>query len=292
MNLKQLRYFLTIVEEGQITAAAKKLHIAQPPLSYQLRILEEELGVKLLKRGAREVTLTPAGRLFKQRAEQILSLTDATARELHLFGVGEAGTISIGTISSSSSVIPDQSIVDFAKEYPSIQFDIHEGNTYEVIEMLEKRIIDVGVIRTPFKEEGLSIRYANVEPIVAVFPKGKCGEEKEEISLSELGSKPLIIYRRFSKLVNQVFENQKITPNIRCMNDDARTTLNWARAGFGVGIVPLSALSLNDQQELSTRKIEAEELTSQMAIVWKEENVVSPLVETFIELFSESIISK
>lgn len=69
MNLKQLKYFLMIVEEGQITAAAKKLHIAQPPLSYQLRMLEEELGVQLMKRGSRNITLTPAGKLLKERAE-------------------------------------------------------------------------------------------------------------------------------------------------------------------------------------------------------------------------------
>lgn len=291
MNLRQLRYFLTIVEEGQITAAAKKLHIAQPPLSYQLRLLEEELGVRLLKRGPRRITLTPAGKLFKKRAEQILSLTNSTTRELHLYGSGNAGTISIGTISSSSSIIPDQSIVSFAKEYPNVQFDIHEGNSYEVIDMLEKGIIDVGVIRTPFKEQGLNIKYAKVEPIVAVFPKGRSEQKQEDVTLFELSKKPLIIYRRFSKLIHHVFEKEHLIPNIRCRNDDARTTLNWTKSGFGVGIVPLSALSINDRSQLTYKKILADELTSQMAVIWKEENAISPLVERFIELFSHSIIS-
>ncbi|WP_208560921.1 LysR family transcriptional regulator [Marinilactibacillus kalidii] len=292
MNLKQLEYFLTIVEEGQITAAAKKLHIAQPPLSYQLRLLEEDLGVQLMKRGSRKITLTPAGELLKQRAEQIFSLTTATNREMELFKKGNAGTLSIGTISSSSTIIPDQSILDFAGKYPNVQFDIHEGNSYEVIEMLEKGVIDVGIVRTPFKKVGLTIRYAKTEPIVAVFPTGKnYGKSKRSIELIELYEQPLIIYRRFAELINIAFEKEQITPSIRCRNDDARTTLNWTRAGFGVGIVPLSALTEQDRKELIYKEVNVEELHTQMAVISKNDRQYTPLVMEFIETFAKSIES-
>lgn len=292
MNLKQLRYFLTIVEEGQITAAAKKLHIAQPPLSYQLKLLEEELGVQLMKRGSRNITLTPAGKLLKARAEQIFSLTTSTTRELELYKKGNAGTLSIGTISSSSTIIPDASIEKFANRYPNIQFDIHEGNSYEVIEMLDKGIIDVGIVRTPFRKSGLAVRYAKVEPIVAVFPRGKViGKNKDTISLKELEKEPLIIYRRFNALLHSVFETEQIIPNIRCRNDDARTTLNWTKAGLGIGIVPLSALSVYDRKTLQHKAVDTKELNTQMAVIWKSDRQYSALTLEFIEDFANSIES-
>lgn len=290
MNLKQLHYFLVIIEEGQITAAAKRLHIAQPPLSYQLKRLEEELGVQLMKRGPRSITLTPAGKLLKKRAEQIFSLTTSTSRELELYKTGNAGTLSIGTISSSSSIIPNHSILKFAEQYPDIQFDIHEGNSYEVIDMLDKGIIDVGIVRTPFKKNGLAIRYADTEPIVAVFSEGKvAGEDKEYIRLNELNDSPLIIYRRFNDLIHKAFEEEELIPNIRCRNDDARTTLNWTRSGFGVGIVPLAALSAADRENMTYKKIDVPELYTQMAVVWKLDRQHSPIADEFIELFSQSI---
>lgn len=290
MNLKQLHYFLTIVEEGQITAAAKKLHIAQPPLSYQLRLLEEELGVQLMKRGSRNITLTSAGKLLKKRAEQILSLTTSTARELELYGSGTAGTLSIGTISSSSSVMPNESILSFARDYPEIRFDIHEGNSFEVLDMLDKGIIDVGIVRTPFTAEEFTIHYAQPEPIIAVFPPGEhVGEKKGEVSLSDLQDKPLIIYRRFNELINQTFAKEGITPYIRCRNDDARTTLNWTKAGFGIGIVPLSALSAADREILNYKTVLADELYTKLAIIWKAQPTLSPLTEKFVQLFMESI---
>ena len=88
MNIRQLKYFLTIAEEEQITSAAKKLNISQPPLSQQLKLLEDEFGVKLLERGSRKIHLTDAGRLLRNKAEQILELTDATYKELRDFNKG------------------------------------------------------------------------------------------------------------------------------------------------------------------------------------------------------------
>lgn len=290
MNLKQLRYFLTIVEEGQITAAAKRLHIAQPPLSFQLRLLEEELGVQLIKRGSRSITLTPAGKLLKKRAEQIFSLTTSTVRELELYGSGEAGTLSIGTISSSSPIIPNESILSFAKKHQYVRFDIHEGNSFEVIDMLDKGIIDIGIVRTPFSTKGLNIRYAKLEPIIAVIPPGEnVGEHGSEVTLSELQDKPLIIYRRFNELIHQAFAKEEITPHIRCRNDDARTTLNWTKAGFGIGIVPLSALSMADREIVNFKEVLAEELYTKLAVIWKKNQSITPLTEKFIQLFTQSI---
>ena len=106
MNLRQLEYFMAIAEEHQITAAARRLHITQPPLSYELSSLERELGVKLIERGPRSAELTEAGQLLYARAERILSLTSAATREVKSFGQGTSGTLSVGIISSAGGFRP------------------------------------------------------------------------------------------------------------------------------------------------------------------------------------------
>lgn len=103
MDLRQLTYFLAIAEEGQITAAARRLNMAQPPLSQQMKALEEELGVELFLREPRSVTLTDAGEILYRRARQLITLADSTRREIGDFKSGLRGTLSIGTVSSSAA---------------------------------------------------------------------------------------------------------------------------------------------------------------------------------------------
>ena len=113
MDLKQLTYFATIVEEGNITSAAKKLHIAQPPLSHQLKQLEEELQVRLLDRGARKVTLTDAGRILYKRANHILELADTAKKEVSDIQNKQNSTLSLGTISSSGTALLNERMTKF-----------------------------------------------------------------------------------------------------------------------------------------------------------------------------------
>ena len=113
MDLKQLRYFVAIAEEGTISAAAKKLHISQPPLSHQLMQLETELGVQLITRGARRSSLTDAGRILYKRARQLISLADAAEREIVDFGNGLQGTLHLGTVSSSGAALLGRRLAAF-----------------------------------------------------------------------------------------------------------------------------------------------------------------------------------
>ncbi len=288
MDLKQLRYFLAIAEEGQITAAAQKLHIAQPPLSYQLSLLEKELGVALVRREPRGIQLTGAGELLKKRAEQILELASSTAGEIRHYEKGISGTLSIGTISSSGGVVPNRYMLEFTKNYPDVRFEIHEGNSFEVIEMLEKRVIDLGIVRTPFKHHEVECRYAPLEPMMAVMPGDYlCGGSETSVTLEELKDQPLIIYRRFDALIHEVFLDEGIVPFICCKNDDARTTLSWARAGFGIGIVPESALLMLGNAELTCKAIVCEELRTRIALIWMKNRYLSPLGKMFVDFFEQ-----
>lgn len=289
MDLKQLRYFLAIAEEGQITAAANKLHIAQPPLSYQLKLLEEELQVKLVERGPRKATLTGAGELLRKRAEQILDFVDSAQKEVVNYGKELVGTLSIGAISSSGGVVPNRQMIEFTKGHPNIRLDIHEGNTYAVIQMLESGLIELGIVRTPFQHKKLNYRYARSEPMVALMTANNiCGEKEHSVTLQELCGQPLIIYRRFEALIAEVFARIGAEPFFCCKNDDARTTILWAHAGLGIGIVPRSAVLTAAADDLICKTIESKELETQIAAVWAKNRYLSAIGQKFIEFFEAS----
>lgn len=288
MDLKQLKYFVTIAEERQITAAAKKLHMAQPPLSYQLNLLEQELGVTLVKRGPRNIELTEAGRLLHNRAEQILDMAAATKREVENYGKGMSGVLSIGTISSSEGIVPNEKMLELTKRYPDIRFEVYESNTFTIIEMLEKGIIDLGIVRTPFQYNLLECRFAELEPMVAVMSQDYlCGEAKDTISLEELIDKPLIVYRRFEELILEAFEEIRVEPYISCKTDNARTTLTWAKSNFGIGIIPKSAYMSSPTEALVAKEILHDKMQTRVAVVWLKDQYLSPLAELLVNLFEE-----
>ncbi len=147
MDIKQLINFITIVEEGNITKAAQKLHISQPPLSNQLKALEEELGVKLIERGSRKVTLTDVGNLLYKRGKDMVNVFESTLNEVEDFKSGIEGVLKIGAVSTCNQFIPNELISPYAKQYPKVKFELYEGNTYEVVDMIERGIVDIETLQ-------------------------------------------------------------------------------------------------------------------------------------------------
>lgn len=291
MDIRQLRYFLMIAEEGQITGAAKRLHIAQPPLSQQLKLLEDELGTKLVERGSRSIQLTDAGKVLRNRAEQILELTDATIKELRDFNEGLNGTLSIGTVSSSGATFLPARIRNFNDRFPRVCFEIWEGNTYRILEILNSGIIEIGIVRTPFNIQDFdSIRLPS-EPMVAVAVDGlQTDNSKDMIEVSELSDKPLIIYRRFEKLIIETCRKEGFEPRIICKTDDARSALLWAESGIGVAVVPESATKLVGMKNLKYKQINSSELETQIAAIWVKNRYLSSAAKHFLECFSSEKI--
>lgn len=239
MNLKQLRYFLTVAQEKQITSAAKRLFIAQPPLSYQLKQLEKELGVKLFIRTSHGIELTTAGKDLQTYAEQILTLANQAKIQVNKSAKGEVGTIKLGTISSSFGVFPNQKLHVLTKNYPDIDFEIYEDNTYGILEKLQTGVIDLGIVRTPFNHNGISAKTISDEKMTAVCLDQKLLREKE-LDINSFKDQPLIIYRRFEEIFNESFAHQGIKPYYAVKCDDARTAILWAEQGMGIALVPES----------------------------------------------------
>ena len=168
MDFRKLEYFVTVADEGSITAAAGRLHMSQPPLSTQLKLLEEELGVRLFERGSRSIRLTDAGKMLYQRARGILDMAADAEREVKDFGDGLQGSLRLGVISSAGSGRFYANIRSFKARYPRVLFEIREGNTYALLELLRQGQIEAALLRTPFVTEGMKCRYLEREAMMAV----------------------------------------------------------------------------------------------------------------------------
>ena len=290
MDIRQLLYFTTIAEEGSISAAAKKLHLSQPPLSYQMKLLEEELHLPLIERSARGIALTEAGRVLYKRAQGILELSELTRKEMLAMASGFTGTLHIGTVSSSGASLLGWRIPAFHQKYPQIGFAIHEGNTFELMEMLESGLIELAIVRTPFHNDQLNCLYLSPEPMIAAgaasfFPAGM--PPGQPISLELLGHAPVILYRRFEKILLSLCEQKGITPQVFCIADDARTTLMWAEAGLGVAVVPQSAYRIMPHHNMVYGELSEEDLHTRIAAVCKKGCSLSWAAQQFLEIFAQ-----
>lgn len=283
MNIKQLRYFLVVAEEKQITSAAKRLYIAQPPLSYQLKQLEIELGAQLFKRTAHGIELTDAGQILQSYASEILSLSESVKNQVHKTVSGELGTIAIGMALSSTGLIPMKSFQDLTKFYPEINFDIYEDNTFGIIDKLEKKTIDLGIVRTPYNRNGLNAKTLTTERMMAVTvdPKFK---DKTELRIKDLNEQPLIIYRRFEEIFNQTFAHHGIKPFYAVKCDDSRTAITWAKRKMGIALVPESIASTYVPDDLIP--IKHSNWITHLQLVWRKDQKVTPLMKRIIDSLS------
>lgn len=153
MELRVLRYFLTVVQEQSITKAAEALHITQPTLSRQLAQLEEEVGARLFLRGTRKITLTAEGAFLQRRAEELLELADSTERELLRSKEQTAGTVTVGCGELASVRVLAELFRGFRALYPQVGFHLYTGAADLVKERMDKSLIDVGLLLEPVDME-------------------------------------------------------------------------------------------------------------------------------------------
>lgn len=288
MNLKQMQYFLTIADEGSISRAARVLHISQPPLSQQLRRLEEELRVRLFIRGARTMRLTDAGQVLYQHVQNILELSERAVKDLQQFGDEERGSLRIGMASSSAVPYVLERIRPFRKKYPRMGFRIYEGNTYQLLDRMREDKIELAFVRTPFAESEFECLFLKEETMAAVgrqnfFRNGAASQ----ITLQELSEMPLIVYRRWITVLDRSFEEAGISaPEYFCVCDDMRTSLAWAENGFGVAVVPASYCAAAGEAELLTPVLADSGIRTRITLIWKKERELSKGAKNFLNCFA------
>jgi DNA-binding transcriptional LysR family regulator len=287
MDIKQLKYFIAIAEEGSISKAAKRLHMAQPPLSQQLKAMESELGVELFERSTRKLEITSSGQAMYHKAKQILKLMDIAIKEVKDISDGLAGKLSIGTVSAAGATFLPQLISNFHSKFPNISFEIIDEDTPRIIELLSKGFIDIGIIRTPYNTEGFKVINLPEEPMIVASKTDYWDKNRKVITIKELNLLPLVLHRRYEKTIGELCNKKGFSPNIICKSNDVRTILLWANAGIGVAIIPKNCLDLIPNTKLYHRELKEAELKVGTAIIWPKNGYQSSPTKRFISLLQD-----
>jgi DNA-binding transcriptional LysR family regulator len=248
MELRHLRYFVAVAEEGHITRAAERLGIQQPPLSQQIRALERELDAQLFRRKPRGVELTPAGRALFGEAKAILARAGEAVAATRRAARGEAGRIGLGFTSSAAfhPFVP-RSIRAFRDAYPLVAFSLEESGTSELVEAIRAERIDAAFVRSPVGESAdLTIRPLLEEPMVAALPSGhSLSAAGDQLPLSALAGEIFILYRRpvgpgLHDAIIAACDRAGFSPRIGQEAPRMLSTLSLVAAGLGVTVVPAS----------------------------------------------------
>lgn len=279
MELKQLEYFRKIADTGSINEAARHLHMSQPPLSYQLRQLESELQVKLFERTSQGVVLTEAGKLLYERSGSLLNYAHSAAQEVSQ--TGKKRTLRIGVTPTTAEVMMPY-FIEFARACPDVNFEIRDGITFDLYNDLLEGIIDVSVVRTPLRLDDVESRILRTEPMVAVSSLQLRAEGEEKVGLADLEQTPLVLYRRYEKLILDAFRSRNLDPDVFCICDDARDALLWARAGLATAIFPQSMETLCDGLRIQT--LREKELVTNIALIWKRGRVLPAAAREFLDM--------
>lgn len=289
MDIRQLKYFLAVAEDGLITKAAKRLNITQSPLSQQMLLLEKECGVKLFQRSKKQMKLTEAGLVLKRRAEQILSLTKLAENEVKETAKGFQGKLTIGIINSSGNLFLPDVIQHFHKMYPLVSFDLRQYDSQKIQELLNTHIIDIGFVRFPINSNDFDCIKLPQENMLMVSNSENILKEVKENNIIDLREKPLLIHRRYETLIIDYFQKLDIEPKILCTSDEIVPLLTWAYRGLGVAILPEFAQNFLTNTSLFVKKVKEPVVTTTSALIWRKNETLPAVAKNFIECFRKSL---
>lgn len=286
MENRVLKYFLVVAREQNITKASEILHISQPALSRQLMQLEEELGAKLFIRGKRNITLTDEGLYLRQKAQEIIDLTEKTEQEFANGLTSLSGVISIGMGETMASSYLADLIYEFREEYPDVRFQIISGNADETREQLEKGLLDIGILLEPTDLSKYDIIRLPVKDTWGVIVPSKCPLcKKEYVTAEDLKDRKIFMNNRavnhslFSSWFGK-FYNEK---NINITGNLLYNAAMLVSKGMGCAITVDGAVQLYNHPELNFRPLYPKiEQTS--VLVYKKHQILSNCVLKFIEL--------
>lgn len=289
MDLRTLRYFTVVARELSFTRAAEKLCMSQPPLSNQIRALEEELGVQLLIRGKRRLSLTDAGSLLLHRADQLLELADRTAAELKNMRGAMSGTICLAMVEGRAPYLCARWIAGFRDEFPQVRFSLWNGSSDDAIDQLRRGLADLAVIAAPYDSEHLSGFVVGSEPWVAIIPRAHplALLSGREVPLSGLVGESLIVPRRKSRVeaIRSWFGQIGAEPKIICEMSNYVDAVALSEQGVGISIFPQTTYTPNIHvvSKLITEPVKKAEYV----LVRLREQPCSELVQEFINYVSD-----
>jgi len=284
MDFRSLSYFKVVAEELNFTRAAERLNMSQPPLSMQIKQLEEDLGVTLFIRGKRHLTLTPEGLLLKRRTDQLLDFTDKTRSELLGLKNNLAGTLHLGIVEGRAPYFVARWIAGFRDEFPLVDYSISNGSSDDVLEMLSRGNVDLAVVAAPYDTEHLDGINVGQEPWVAMIPNDHplALRMGNSVSLADLKDEALIIPQRPSRVtaIQQWFRGVGVEPHVICRLSSYVNAIALVEQKVGICIFPQTTYTPN--QHIVTKIITDPPRKNEYDLVWFRSQPPKGLAEEFI----------
>jgi DNA-binding transcriptional LysR family regulator len=290
IELRHLRYFIAVAEELHFGRAAERLHMAQPPLSQQIRQLEAELGFQLFHRTKRSVQLTEAGQVFLTESRGLLKQLDQAVETARRVNRGEQGQLVIGFVSSAAYNVLPPMLRAFRSQFPDVRLELHEMATNEQLNWLTEGKIDLGFLRPPIEEKTLSCITIVREPMVVALPENHALSEQSEIPLVSLAPEPFILFprplspRAYDQIIS-LCQQAGFSPNVVQEAMQMQTIVSLVAGGLGIAIVPIS---LQNMQRTGVVYKPLAELApcAEVAVAWRTDDA-SQTLQRFLDVVQQ-----
>ena len=290
MELRHLRYFAAVASELHFGRAALRLHIVQPALSKQIAALERELGVQLLERSKRRVSLTEAGHPFLEEVTDILSRVDRAARIAQLAAQGQLGRLTIGFIGPAVESVLPEILLEFRTRFPGVNLTLEEMTSADQVRALHDGTIDVALVRLPLDDRGIELREILAEPIIAALPKTHPLASKRTLEMGSLADESFVAIPRdrepgLRDLCVAACRQAGFNPTIAQEALNIHVLLGLVAGGLGVALVPSSVQNLN-RTGVVYRPLRDVDATLRLAI-GRPRGRVDATTSRFVELVEE-----
>lgn len=294
MDVRQLKYFIAVANARNFTRASEELHIAQPPLSRQIQLLEEELGVKLLLRTSRPLQLTEAGRMFYEQALQIINRMDQLKTTMQQTGLNQRQTLSIGFVASTLYGGLPILVRKLRQHYSNLDIQLVELTSMQQLDALKSGRIDVGFGRIRSNDASIARTVLREERLVlAISPDSPLADSDRPISLKELNGQKLIVYPKeprpsFADHILSMLNDQAIRPSEVHEVREIQSALGLVAAESGLCLIPASARLRND---LHYRLIDSPSATSPIILVHRiDDNAwyINAIKELVADMYEEA----
>jgi DNA-binding transcriptional LysR family regulator len=287
VELRHLRYFLAVAEELHFGRAANRLHMAQPPLSQQIRRLEEMVGFTLFTRSSRSVRLTPAGEVLLERARRTVSRVGEDVEAARSVARGEVGSLTVGFVGSAMLTKLPAILGRYRGLYPRVKLSLRELHTSQLDESIREGAIHVGLVRDLGTPEDLHVEAVLTEPLIAVLPARHALAKRHAVPVMRLREEPFVFFPRLAgayawENTVRLCEQQGFRPNVVQEAPQWLTILRLVGAGLGITIAPASVEKIATS-EVACRRLSPAGGTTNIELVYRADEA-STLVKTFCTL--------
>lgn len=291
VTIRQMRAFAAVNRFQSFTKAATLLHLTQPALTVQIRLLERACGQKLFDRTTRQVGLTAAGRELAPVFQHLLRDLDAALAHSHDIAAKRVGTIRLACLPSVAASFLPGVIARFRALHPNVRFVLHDQVGKRIVEDVRQEVVDFGITDVDVDAPDLQSDLLLEENMHVFFPRGHPIETCTSVTIDQLARYPLVLMSLESNarsVIDMAFVQAGLTPRISCEVIYMSTAIGMVQAGLGLTVLPSMGVALSSVSTLSSRRVDDLALTRRIAVVFRKDRSLPPAAKAFVEMLTSS----